>query len=94
MIKAQQALRQQGLYKGPVDGKFGPETRSAVTRFQKQNGLQQTAQLDPQTMGELQGGSGGGGSASSGAKMPSNSSAPAFSGSSSGSDKDDDNDVK
>jgi peptidoglycan hydrolase-like protein with peptidoglycan-binding domain len=94
---AQRALRQQGLYKGPVDGKIGPETRTAISQFQKQNGLKQTAQLDEQTIGDLQGGG-----ASSGSRMPSNSSMPGVSGDrlrspgvgSSGTDKDDDNDAK
>jgi peptidoglycan hydrolase-like protein with peptidoglycan-binding domain len=55
VIQAQQALKQKGLYNGPVDGKVGPETRSAISQFQKQNGLQQTAQLDEQTLDNLQG---------------------------------------
>ena len=33
--KMQTALRQKGFYKGKVDGKFGPATRSAVVAFQK-----------------------------------------------------------
>lgn len=50
---AQRSLKHQGLYKGRIDGKFGPETRSAVNEFQKQNGLPQTASLDEQTMNDL-----------------------------------------
>lgn len=73
VMQAQQALKQKGLYTGPVDGKVGPETRSAISQFQKQTGLQQTAQLDEQTMDNLQG---------SGTRMPSNSAMP---GSSAGS---------
>ena len=101
VVKAQQALKQQGLYKGSVDGKVGPETRTAISQFQKKNGLQQTAQLDQQTMGQLEG-SGGMNSSkpSSGARMPSNSSAGpgatspgGMSGGTSGTDKDDDNDA-
>ena len=95
--KAQQALKQQGLYRGSVDGKVGPETRTAISQFQKQNGLRQTAQLDQQTMDRLEGSGGmNSGSPGSGARMPSNSSAvPAASGarSTSGTDKDDDNDA-
>jgi peptidoglycan hydrolase-like protein with peptidoglycan-binding domain len=97
VIKAQQALKQQGLYKGPVDGKIGPETRTAISRFQKQNGLQQSAQLDEQTMDNLQGSGAG-----SSTRMPSNSSMPDATGSrpssptggTSGTDKDDDSDAK
>jgi peptidoglycan hydrolase-like protein with peptidoglycan-binding domain len=97
VVDAQRALRQQGLYKGPVDGKIGPETRTAISRFQKQNGLQQSAQLDEPTLNDLQGGGG-----SSGSRMPSNAGTPGVSGDrlsspgigSSGTDKDDDGDMK
>jgi peptidoglycan hydrolase-like protein with peptidoglycan-binding domain len=97
VIEAQQALKQQGLYKGPVDGKIGPETRSAISHFQKQNGLQQSAQLDERTMNDLQGSNSGAGSST---RMPSNSSMPGSSSGSvsnpssgtSGTDKDDDGD--
>jgi peptidoglycan hydrolase-like protein with peptidoglycan-binding domain len=54
--QAQEALQTQGLYHGQLDGKWGPETRQAVAQFQKAKGLQQTAQLDPQTMNDLQSG--------------------------------------
>ncbi len=55
--QAQEAQQSQGLYKGQVDGKWGPETRNAVAQFQKQKGLKQSAQLDRQTMNDLQNGS-------------------------------------
>jgi peptidoglycan hydrolase-like protein with peptidoglycan-binding domain len=58
--QAQQALQSQGLYRGPVDGKWGPETRNAVAQFQKQKGLKQTAQLDQPTLSGLQNGATGG----------------------------------
>jgi N-acetylmuramoyl-L-alanine amidase len=35
----QNRLLQLGLYKGKVDGKFGPLTQQAVVNYQKQNGL-------------------------------------------------------
>jgi peptidoglycan hydrolase-like protein with peptidoglycan-binding domain len=54
--QAQTALKEKGLYKGPVDGQLGPETRHAISLFQRQNGLKQTAQLDARTMRELSGG--------------------------------------
>ncbi|HEY3918999.1 MAG TPA: peptidoglycan-binding domain-containing protein [Stellaceae bacterium] len=54
--QAQEALQTQGLYRGQVDGKWGPQTRQAVAQFQKQKGLKQTAQLDQQTMNDLQNG--------------------------------------
>jgi peptidoglycan hydrolase-like protein with peptidoglycan-binding domain len=77
VMQAQQALKQKGLYDGPVDGKVGPETRSAISQFQKQSGLRQSAQLDEPTMDNLQGSGAG-----SSTRMPSNSAMP---GSSAGS---------
>jgi peptidoglycan hydrolase-like protein with peptidoglycan-binding domain len=55
--QAQEALQDQGLYKGQVDGKMGPQTKQAITQFQKQKGLKQTAQLDQPTMNDLRNGS-------------------------------------
>src|SRR6185437_14967802 len=52
--QAQEALQDHGLYKGQVDGKWGPQTKRAVAQFQKQKGLKQTAQLDQQTLNDLQ----------------------------------------
>jgi peptidoglycan hydrolase-like protein with peptidoglycan-binding domain len=57
--QAQEALQDQGLYHGQVDGKWGPQTKNAIAQFQKQKGLKQTAQLDQQTMNDLQNSSGG-----------------------------------
>lgn len=100
VMKAQQVLKQQGLYKGQVDGKIGPETRTAISQFQKKNGLQQTAQLDQKTMDDLEGGGGiSSGKSGSAGRMPANTSArpgaasPTMSGGTGGNDKDDDNDA-
>jgi peptidoglycan hydrolase-like protein with peptidoglycan-binding domain len=68
--QAQIALKQKGLYDGPIDGKEGPKTRTAITQFQKQNGLQQSAQLNRRTLNALE----TGGSSSS---TPTPSAAPA-----------------
>jgi peptidoglycan hydrolase-like protein with peptidoglycan-binding domain len=54
--QAQEALQDQGIYKGQVDGKMGPQTKHAIAQFQKQKGLKQTAQLDQPTMSDLQNG--------------------------------------
>ncbi len=35
----QQALKNAGLYQGPVDGKPGPRTKSAIREFQRTQGL-------------------------------------------------------
>jgi hypothetical protein len=51
--EAQQQLKSQGLYKGPVDGKLGAATRTAIRKFQQQNGLSETAQLDATTLQHL-----------------------------------------
>ena len=50
---AQQALKDQGLYKGPVDGVVGPQTRDAVAQYQRGHNLKPTAMLDDQTMRSL-----------------------------------------
>jgi peptidoglycan hydrolase-like protein with peptidoglycan-binding domain len=71
VTQAQTALKEKGLYSGPIDGRIGPKTRQAISQFQRQNGLKQTAQLDSRTMSELQG---GGGTSGSGATAPSNAS--------------------
>jgi len=65
---AQQALQEAGLYKGKIDGKFGPQTKAAVKEFQKQNGLKPTAHLDSATMKKL---SQAGGAGGAGGGMPS-----------------------
>ncbi len=52
--RAQMALQQKGLYNGPIDGIWGPETRTAVSSYQKSAGLPQTAKLDAQTMRSLE----------------------------------------
>jgi hypothetical protein len=58
--QAQQQLKQQGLYKGAIDGVVGPETQNALMQFQREQGLPETAQLDQQTLGRLKTGSNGG----------------------------------
>lgn len=54
--QAQQELKSQGLYRGQVDGRNGPETQQAVMAFQRQHGLPETAQLDQQTLSQLNSG--------------------------------------
>jgi peptidoglycan hydrolase-like protein with peptidoglycan-binding domain len=74
--QAQQQLQAQGLYRGPVDGKAGPEMQRALARFQQQNGLRRTATLDEQTMNRL----GGTGPAMGSSAAPMGGSTPARSG--------------
>jgi peptidoglycan hydrolase-like protein with peptidoglycan-binding domain len=75
--QAQQKLRAEGLYNGPIDGVLGGETTQAVRKYQQKHGLQQTATLDQNTMQSLMGSSSSG--ASSGAGYGQGSSTPAAS---------------
>ena len=43
----QRALRAKGHYSGVVDGKYGPGTREAVKRFQRELGFLETGDLTP-----------------------------------------------
>ena len=45
----QQSLRQHGLYKGPIDGVYGPEMQSAVKQFQNMAGIRSDGIYGPQT---------------------------------------------
>lgn len=51
--QAQQKLKDDGDYKGQVDGKYGPKTAEAIKHFQKTNNLPQSGQLDQQTASKL-----------------------------------------
>lgn len=46
----QERLQRLGFYDGAVDGLWGPETRDAVARFQRSQGLPVTARLDEATL--------------------------------------------
>jgi peptidoglycan hydrolase-like protein with peptidoglycan-binding domain len=52
--EAQQALRDQGYYKGQLDGVLNPEFRRAIWNFQRAKGLPRTASLDSATMAALE----------------------------------------
>ncbi|HKW54852.1 MAG TPA: peptidoglycan-binding domain-containing protein [Stellaceae bacterium] len=47
---AQRELQREGLYRGPLDGVLGPETKQAIAAYQAREGLQQTATLDQDTV--------------------------------------------
>ncbi len=49
----QQALKNAGVYQGPVDGKIGPVTRDAVKAFQRTNGLKADGVVGRQTWEKL-----------------------------------------
>ena len=52
---AQVELRYRGLYQGSLDGVVGPETKRALSQFQKISGLSRTGSLDAQTWEALTG---------------------------------------
>ena len=68
ITEAQLELRHSGLYNGSLDGVIGPQTKQALVRFQKDNGLEQTATLDALTMVAMFGNIG----TSEGSRMPRN----------------------
>ncbi len=43
----QRALRAKGHYSGAIDGRYGPSTREAVRRFQRELGFNETGDLTP-----------------------------------------------
>ena len=50
----QTELQQMGYYQGEVDGLMGPLTRQALTAYQADQGLTQTAAIDEPTLDSLQ----------------------------------------
>ena len=51
--EVQRQLSKRGYYKGSVDGQFGPESRSALSRFQRKQGLKDTGKIDEATLEAL-----------------------------------------
>ena len=49
----QSELAGQGYYRGPIDGVYGAQTRTALTRYQSSRGLQVTGALSPATLRAL-----------------------------------------
>jgi len=50
----QKALKNAGLYTGPVDGKLGPKTKKAIEEFQTSKGLKSDGKVGPKTWVELE----------------------------------------
>ena len=50
---AQEQLAQQGYYRGEIDGIFGAETRRAIVRYQSDQGLRATGNLNEDTLQAL-----------------------------------------
>ena len=53
LLGAETNLRRRGLYRGPVDGAFGPELESALRAYQSRIGLVATGRLDIDTLASL-----------------------------------------
>ncbi len=53
--EAQEKLKAQGLYNGPIDGIEGDQMRAAIKRYQSKNALPETATLDQPTLDHLLG---------------------------------------
>ncbi len=51
--EVQRRLRRRGYRPGPVDGRFGPRTRAAVTWFEIKHGLPRTGRVDARTLATL-----------------------------------------
>lgn len=49
----QQSLQQDGLYRGRVDGVWGPATQAAVRGYQQRHNMTVTGQLDADTMSAM-----------------------------------------
>jgi peptidoglycan hydrolase-like protein with peptidoglycan-binding domain len=49
----QTALKEKGYDPGPVDGRMGPKTRSALRAYQKKEGLTATGNADAKTLASL-----------------------------------------
>jgi peptidoglycan hydrolase-like protein with peptidoglycan-binding domain len=47
---AQRELNARGYNAGPVDGIYGPKTRTALLAFQEEHDLEQTGRPDPDTL--------------------------------------------
>ncbi len=67
--RVQTVLKRDGMYRGHVDGIWGPMTQHGVTQFQQKNNLQATGSIDGPTLDAMNLGSaaGGGNMGSSGA---------------------------
>ncbi len=49
----QTALKNAGFYKGPIDGKLGTQTKSAIKKFQKAQGLKADGVVGKKTASAL-----------------------------------------
>ncbi len=52
-VRVQAALMRFGYFNGDIDGIRGPQTRAAITSYQKAQGLPQTGRMDIDTLTRL-----------------------------------------
>jgi len=52
-VEVQQALYNQGYYRGPVDGVVGPGTQAAIAAYQRDNGLRVTGTITNGLLSDL-----------------------------------------
>lgn len=45
-VSVQVELQRQGYYNGPIDGDIGPQTQKSIAKYQSQNGLPPTGQIN------------------------------------------------
>jgi hypothetical protein len=55
VLGAQRLLRGLGYYNGPLDGDYGPRTRSAIMAFEKAQGMTPTGNVSPALIQQLRG---------------------------------------
>jgi peptidoglycan hydrolase-like protein with peptidoglycan-binding domain len=53
--RVQTSLKQQGFYKGRIDGVWGPETQSGIHGYQQAHNLSDSGELDSPTLASLRG---------------------------------------
>ncbi len=53
VVRVQAALMRLGYFNGDIDGLLGPQTRSAITAYQRAQGLRQTGRMDIDTLTKL-----------------------------------------
>ena len=53
VLSAQRLLRGLGYYNGPLDGDYGPQTRSAVIAFERSQGMPQTGTITPALLQQM-----------------------------------------